>query len=109
MRKIGEYMIVGPHRSETLPEGVCDVREWISETRSQFVCAVLDKAGAERIIDALTAARRALEAEAEVGRLRAALKRYGVHERYICELEENCSCGLDAAQAAEDARAGEGT
>lgn len=50
-----------------------------------------------------TAARRALEAEATVERLRAALKRYGVHERYVCELEENCSCGLDAAQAAEDA------
>ena len=69
------------------------------------------QAAAERLIDAdehdtwarsadiRLVAQYALASAERERRLRTALERYGVHERFTCEMQHPCECGLDAAIA----------
>lgn len=47
----------------------------------------------ERLTAALAAAEARCAALVEAGN---AMRRHVVHERYTCELEDDCACGLDA-------------
>jgi hypothetical protein len=62
--------------------------------------AILSHAEAYRLVTECQEQRaRADRLAVALAELRAALHRYGVHERYVCELQEICECGLDEARA----------